>query len=150
MWIDQRGSTVLSRAECFRLVALAARDHAVGRLAVSTETSPIVVPVNFGYHDGCALVRIGPGSLASLVPGRLVTVEVDGFDHQADEAWSVAVRGLAQVIDGSAMDRIAGTLPEPVVPIPGDLVLSIRGDVVTGRRFPIVQTRAAGRAALVG
>src|SRR5579864_398898 len=137
MWIDQRDSTVLDRVECFRLVALAAHDRAIGRLAVSTEGAPIVVPVNFGYRDASVLVRIGPGTLARLVPGRLVTLEVDSVDERAGEGWSVAVRGLARVLDPSDNRRVAPALPEPVVPNPGDLVVSIRGDVVTGRRFPL-------------
>ena len=150
MWIDQRGSTVLERVECFRLVALAARGHAIGRLAVSTEASPIVVPVNFGYRDACVLVRIGPGTLARIVPGRLVTLEVDAIDEVAGEGWSVAVRGLARVLGAPDLERMGAALPEPVVPTPGDLVLSIRGDVVTGRRFPVGNPSTAVRVGPAG
>jgi nitroimidazol reductase NimA-like FMN-containing flavoprotein (pyridoxamine 5'-phosphate oxidase superfamily) len=135
MWIDQRGSEVLPRTECLRLLAVAANDHAVGRLGVATEGSPIVVPVNFAYQDSAVLVRLGPGSVAAAAVGKLVSFEVDRVDEEAQQGWSVLVRGLALALEPHEVHRRWRRLPEPLVPVPGDLLLSIRGDVVTGRRF---------------
>ena len=143
MWIDQRGSEVLPRAECLRLVAVAARDHAVGRLGISTDEGPIVVPVNFSYWDSSVLVRLGPGTIASEVADTLVSFEVDRLDEQAQQCWSVLFRGLAVALPPQQLHERWRHLPEPLVPTPGDLLLSIRGDVVTGRRFSVAPQAVA-------
>jgi len=137
MWFDQRGSEVLPRPECLRLLAVTAKEHAVGRLAVPTEGSPIIVPVNFSYLDSTVLVRLGPGTVAAATVGKLVGFEVDRVDMDAHQGWSVLVRGLALALEPHELHRRWRHLPEPLVPAPGDLLLSIRGDVVTGRRFSI-------------
>jgi len=136
MWIDQRGSEVLGAPECHRLLALAAKEVGYGRLAVSREGAPVVVPVNFAWHEHQVLVRLADGFLSSVVPGRLVAFEVDVVDQRAEEAWSVLARGLALEVDPTDGPTTAAG-PRPLVPQPGDRLLAIRPDVVTGRRFPI-------------
>lgn len=133
MWIDQRGSEILDRPECLRLLASAAKDDHVGRLAVNDDQTPLVVPVNFVFHEGNVLVRIGPGRMSELVPGSLVAFEVDRVESDRGMAWSVLVRGLA-----SAAVPEDGVIPKPWVPEPGQTVLSIRPDLITGRRFHLV------------
>jgi hypothetical protein len=151
MWIDQRGSEILSIPECLRLLAVAAKEDNLGRLAVADGQAPLVVPLNFTFYDGGVLVRIGPGRLAELVPGSLVAFEVDRVESGRGVAWSVLVRGLASA-PGDTLP--AGSLPEPWVPEPGNTVLFIRPDVVTGRRFSLVagepgaKTGASGTASL--
>jgi uncharacterized protein len=136
MWIDQRGSEILDRPECLRLLALAAKEDHVGRLAVTDGQSPLVVPLNFILHGGEVLVRIGPGRLSDLVPNSFVSFEVDRVEIDPGEAWSVLVRGLAS--QAAADTRYGGAMPEPWVPEPGHMVLSIRTEVITGRRFHLV------------
>ncbi|MGP8060553.1 MAG: pyridoxamine 5'-phosphate oxidase family protein [Acidimicrobiales bacterium] len=136
MWIDQRGSEVLEPAECRRLLALAAKEVGYGRLAVSRQGAPVVVPVNFRWLDSEVRIRLAEGFLSSVVPGHLVAFEVDMIDQRADTAWSVLARGLAHEpdpADGPGTDDG----PQPMVPRPGDRVLVIRPDVVTGRRFAV-------------
>jgi hypothetical protein len=72
MWIDQRGSEILEPPECLRLLAVAAKEDHIGRLAVNGTQSPLVVPLNFTFHDNGALVRIGLGRLSELLPGSTV------------------------------------------------------------------------------
>ena len=133
MWIDQRGSEILDRPECLRLLAAAAKEDHVGRLAVTDGRSPLVVPLNFVFHEGGVLVRIGPGRISEMVPGALVAFEVDRVETDRGMAWSVLIRGLASTaLPGDA------AIPEPWVPEPGHMVLLIRPDVVTGRRFHLV------------
>jgi hypothetical protein len=136
MWIDQRGSEILDRPECLRLLAVAAKEDHVGRLAVTDGQSPLVVPLNFIFHDGGVLVRIGPGRLSELVPESPVAFEVDRVEADRGTAWSVLVRGLAS--EAGTHTLYGGAMPEPWVPEPGDMVLFIRPDVVTGRRFHLV------------
>ncbi len=134
MWIDQRGSEVLMEAECHQLLAVAANEGAIGRLAVSGAGAPLVVPVNFAVQEHQILIRIGAGTLADLAIGRLVAFEIDERDPATGRAWSVLVRGLASMAETSTVND-PNRLPHPLVPTPGDIVLSVRPDVVSGRRF---------------
>ena len=117
MWIDQRGAEILGDAECYRLLALAAKEVGYGRLAVSGEGAPIVVPVNFTWHGRRALVRLAEGFLSQVVPGNLVAFEVDVVDREEGSAWSVLARGLATELHGErgrrgpAPARAAGPTP---------------------------------------
>jgi uncharacterized protein len=138
MWIDQRGSEVLPVAECLRLLAVAAKEEGFGRLAVTEEQAPLVVPLNFTFYDRGVLIRIGPGRLSELVPGSLVAFEVDRMNPEAGEAWSVLVRGLATRVAPDDAPQDADAVPRPWVPEPGAQLIFIRPDVVTGRRFPLV------------
>ena len=137
MWIDQRGSEVLPLSECVRLIALASKKGLLGRLAVSREGVPVVQPVNFVIHDRQVIVRLGPGTMASAVPGSFVAFEVDRVDEGAGSAWSVVVRGLAMPVTRSDQAGDSHPEPTPLVPISGDILFGIRLDVVTGRRFPL-------------
>lgn len=133
MWIDQRGSEILEAPECFRLLALAAKEDGVGRIAVSRRGAPIVQPVNFAYCDHGLLVRLGDGAMADAASGSLVAFEVDRVARSGSEAWSVLVRGLALEPE----DPSPGYAVGPFVSIPGHRVLFIRADVVTGRRLSL-------------
>ena len=72
VWIDQRGSEILTAPECLRLVALAAKEDHIGRLAMTEEHSPLVIPLNCKYKDKGILLRLGPGRLSEVVPGSIV------------------------------------------------------------------------------
>jgi nitroimidazol reductase NimA-like FMN-containing flavoprotein (pyridoxamine 5'-phosphate oxidase superfamily) len=123
MWIDQRGSEVLEGNECLRLLAVAAKHRDIGRLGISTSTSPIIVPVNFVYHDAGVLCRIGVGTLADMAPGSLVAFEVDRVDRDAHEAWSVLMRGGARILTDREIQGLSQhQLPEPLVQSPGNLL----------------------------
>ncbi|HLI72664.1 MAG TPA: pyridoxamine 5'-phosphate oxidase family protein [Acidimicrobiales bacterium] len=137
MWVDQRGSEELAMPECLRLLALAAKKGLVGRIALSSTQAPLVHPVNFCYRERSVLVRLGAGTMAERASGALVAFEVDHVDRANGRAWSVLVRGLATPLDEPARSEAMGSAPDPLVLTPGDVVLSIRPDVVTGRRFPL-------------
>jgi len=153
MWLDQRDSEVLERPECLRLLALEAREGALGRIGVALVDdrqgeieAPLVVPVNFAYSGGKVVVRIGPGLLADTAPGRLVAFEVDRVEREHGLAWSVLVRGLASPHAGDDGPAAGETGPTPLVAHPGTLLLTVRPDVVTGRRFALSPS-GGGRAA---
>jgi nitroimidazol reductase NimA-like FMN-containing flavoprotein (pyridoxamine 5'-phosphate oxidase superfamily) len=147
MWIDGKGTTVLPATECKRLMAVAAQDGLIGRLAVSTDQAPVVIPLNFSLRDGQILLRVGPGFLADAADGRLVAFEVDHVDHvdHVDQsAWSVLARGLATLIRSPAQAELAAAA-HPLVPEPGDMVLVVRPDLVTGRTFALRHQQLADR-----
>lgn len=141
MWIDQRGSDVLPAPECLRLLAAAAKSGAVGRLAVSRADAPLVVPVNFAYDDHRVVVRLGEGIMSEVAANALVAFETDEVNREERIAWSVLVRGLATPVEASG-GNATGTilhLPVPLVPEPGEKLLVIRADVISGRRFALVE-----------
>ncbi len=137
MWLDQRGSEILTENECRRLLALAAKEIHLGRLAVPDVQAPLLVPLNFTVHDNFVLVRIGPGRLSELASGSLVAFEVDHVEPRPGQAWSVLVRGLASPVAPGETPPDAW-MPQPWVPEPGEQILAIRPDIVTGRRFRLV------------
>jgi hypothetical protein len=144
MWIDQRGSEILTRAECLRLLAVAGHAGAVGRVAAGTGSAPLVHPVNFSYDGGQVLVRLGDGTMAEHLRGQLVAFEVDALDvgdegqDGTGHGWSVLVRGLATAVrDDMIGPAPAHQLPRPLVPVAGAQLYAIRPDVVSGRRFPL-------------
>ena len=142
MWIDGRGSSVLDRPECLRLLALASEAGSVGHLAFSLPDAgqpPVVLPVNFRFRAGEIVLRLGAGLMSESTEGHLVAFEVDRVDRSAGDAWSVLVRGLARLVD-PPQERRSMMAAEPLVPEPGDLVLTVRPDVVTGRRFNLARS----------
>ena len=134
MWIDAKGSTVLPAPECMRLLAVTAKDGGVGRLGVATDQAPVVIPVNFTLHDGQVRVRVGTGFVSQAAAGHLVAFEVDHVDSVTGTAWSVLVRGLATLIESPTETELIAAA-HPFVPEPGDRVLVVRPDILTGRRF---------------
>jgi hypothetical protein len=134
MWIDQRGSQVLQPPECLWLLANAAGHAAVGRIGVCGDVAPIVLPVNFAYSQNLILVLVGDGFLGTQATDHMVAFETDHVDTDTSTAWSVLVRGLATELS-TWHDDPHLTLPRPLVPIPGERLLAIRPDMITGRRF---------------
>jgi len=137
MWIDERGSEILGVPECLRLLAWAAKRRAIGRIAISQERSPVIHPVNFAYREHQVVVRLGLGLTVETAAGRLVAFEVDQIDIDTSTAWSVLVRGLATVLSESESTSESGLAPAPLVPEPGEKLIAIRTDVVSGRRFSL-------------
>ncbi|HUO49057.1 MAG TPA: pyridoxamine 5'-phosphate oxidase family protein [Acidimicrobiales bacterium] len=140
MWVDERGSQVLDRAECIRLLTLGASStDTVGRVGFAIDGVPIILPVNYGMVDGDVVVRTGEGvKLLSALQRAVVAFEIDSIDHPHKVAWSVLVRGLcAEVVDEAEVARARAATPASLVAEPGDRYLRIRTGVLTGRRFPL-------------
>jgi nitroimidazol reductase NimA-like FMN-containing flavoprotein (pyridoxamine 5'-phosphate oxidase superfamily) len=86
---------VLSRKECLTLLAT----RQVGRLGVSIEALPAILPVNFRLLEGRIIVRTVPGTkLDAAVAQAVVAFEVDDYDPEGSWGWSVLVRGAGNEI----------------------------------------------------
>ncbi len=136
MWIDNRGTTVLPPSEGKRLLAVTAKEGGIGRVGIPTDQAPVVVPVNFSVRDGQVVIRTGPGFLTTAGAGKLVAFEVDHVEAGDGTAWSVLVRGLATLIESPDREQLEAAA-HPLVPEPGDMLLIVRPDLVTGRRFQV-------------
>lgn len=129
--------------ECRRLLAVAAKERRHGHLGVPKDAAPLVLPLDFAVHGSDVVLRIGEG-LFHQVDARLVAFQVDGVtqtggvEGEESETWSVLVQGLAME-DGQNVPTTH--VPHPEVIEPGERVVRIRADLVTGRRFATAPTR---------
>src|SRR5580700_1480950 len=99
---DGRVLERLDEAECLRLIS----PGGIGRISYSGQYDLTVLPVNYQMHNGAILFRTAADSLTGddLRTGIVhaeyrVAFEVDEFDIQAHEGWSVLVQGPAHHLD---------------------------------------------------
>jgi nitroimidazol reductase NimA-like FMN-containing flavoprotein (pyridoxamine 5'-phosphate oxidase superfamily) len=125
--------TFLSRDECLELLATVR----IGRVAVTLDGVPHVVPVNFALLDGDVVFRSGAGTkLHAALDGRPVSFEVDRLDEETRTGWSVLVSGRsAPVSDPEALERVERLDLEAWDPGTKDAVVRVRAELVTGRRI---------------
>ncbi|MDN6178502.1 MAG: pyridoxamine 5'-phosphate oxidase family protein, partial [Micrococcaceae bacterium] len=93
---DQGSSTQrLEVNECWTLL----RSVSVGRLAVWVEDHPDIFPVNYAVDHGTVVFRTGAGTKLSAALGdHPVAFEVDGVDQSTGVAWSVNLKGAAELL----------------------------------------------------
>jgi len=142
MTSDRLGTTVLSTHDCLELL----RTAEVGRLAVSIANRPDIFPVNYLVDHGTVVFRTAEGTkLAAVVLGRGVAFEVDGFDADAGEAWSVVIKGHAAEIE--RIHELFDALDLPLFPwhaAPKHRFVRIEPVEISGRRFEVVGDEAWG------
>lgn len=120
---------MLELPECRQLLAIGASHHRVGHIAISGTESPTLLPVDYAVDGADVIIQVGEGLFGNIV-GRVVAFAVE--DESAERPWSVLVRGLAQAVPWKdAPPR----LPSPRAARPGNRLVRIRSDVVTGRRL---------------
>src|SRR4051812_40879914 len=86
----------LDEDQCWRLL----EESSFGRLGFTSRALPAIVPATFTVHGG-ELGIAGPvgGKVDSARRGDVVVFEVDRYDTETREGWSVNVIGPARVID---------------------------------------------------
>ena len=135
MWIDERGSEVLPVSECRRLLALGAKFGLHGHLGITDGGSPLVLPVDYTVDGSDVILRIGDHLFAEAYR-EVVAFQVDNAGSDAvgssEGRWSVLVRGL---VTGPVEHGTALALPHPRVAEPGQHLVRLRSDVLTGRRL---------------
>jgi nitroimidazol reductase NimA-like FMN-containing flavoprotein (pyridoxamine 5'-phosphate oxidase superfamily) len=109
--------------------------HSFGRVGLSVDALPVVLPVNYVLDGERIVVRTGQGSkLAAALRNAVVCFEIDSIDPVGGIGWSVLVTGVAEELHGADAVR-AATLPlRSWSPSATDHVVGISVDVVTGRR----------------
>lgn len=144
-----RPASILEPHQCWALLRCAA----VGRLAVSVGGRPDIFPVNYAVDRGTVVLRTAEGTkLAAVAANPMVAFEVDGWEPDADTAWSVVVKGRGQ--RPSSTDEIIDSVALPLYPWHGgrkESIVRIAVEQITGRRFervdPAVWRSALGDAA---
>jgi uncharacterized protein len=130
----RRGIEELSVVECMQLLATVP----VGRVGITIDALPAVLPVNFVIHKGAVVFRTVPGTkLDAATAGTVVAFEADGYGLASHpQGWSVLVRGVArEVTDPGELDA-ARRLPLDSWAWDGgaDRFVNIEPTLVTGRR----------------
>jgi uncharacterized protein len=141
---DRFGITVLETGTCWELL----RSADVGRLAVAVGLHPDIFPINFVVDHGTVVFRTAEGTkLAAAVLGRGVAFEIDGYDADAGEAWSVVVKGRATEIEQVQDVFDAHDLPLfPWHASPKHRFVRIEPVDISGRRFHVVDKSVWGVA----
>jgi nitroimidazol reductase NimA-like FMN-containing flavoprotein (pyridoxamine 5'-phosphate oxidase superfamily) len=136
MATDRFGIEILETNTCWDLL----RHADVGRLAVSIADDLDIFPINFVVDHGTVVFRTAAGTkLAGAVLGRTVAFEVDDYDPEAGDAWSVVIKGHAREIE--RMQDVFDALDLPLFPwhaSPKHRFVRIEPDDVSGRRFHVV------------
>lgn len=134
------GISVLDPDECWRLL----REQEVGRLAVSVEHHPDIFPINYAVDGETIVFRTAEGTkLAAAFIGPGLAFEIDGYDPDAGDAWSVVLKGHAEEIE---MHELLDDNAFPVFPWsahPKSRFVRVLPDEVSGRRFHVAQRRPA-------
>lgn len=149
--LDRNGIELLDRGECLRRLG----SVPIGRLGLSVDALPVVVPVNFvlaappGTESPVVVVRSANGSkLAAAQERSVVAFEIDGYDPFGHTGWSVLVQGVTRVLEGDDRDW-AERLPLAPWAIPdASSFIALDTDVVQGRRFGIGPQPFVGRSPL--
>ena len=127
-------TTELTVAQCWQ----ALREGVVGRIAVVHERRPDIFPINYAVDHGTLVFRTGSGTLFQSADGTFVALEVDGYDVEQAEAWSVVARGVAHEV--YQLDDALEAMRLPLYPwhdAPKPRIVRIHPDSVSGRRFVV-------------
>lgn len=130
---DHSGLEILGFEECVQLL----QGEYVGRVAFVSAGDPVILPVNYVWHDGSVLIRTAPGSKLDAAAMRSpVAFEIDAFDEVYHSGWSVLVTGVVEELDGDE-ERLVEDLP--LTPwargVERSHWLRIRAERVSGRRL---------------
>ena len=133
---DESGPGIweLNEDECLELLGTVA----VGRVGVTIDALPAVLPVNFVLSGGSVVFRTIAGTkLDAATRGAVVAFEADEYATSEDpKGWSVLVRGVAREV--TAPDELAAVRELPLESWAFDgsaeHVVRIEPTLVTGRR----------------
>jgi hypothetical protein len=90
---DQAGLEILHLGDMFRLLGTAP----LGRLGFIADDEVAVLPVLFRVDGQDVVFRVQRGSkLDHIELGHFVCFEVDSYDAETGDGWSVVARGLAE------------------------------------------------------
>ena len=126
---------ILTSGQCWKLLS----ETSIGRLAVTVNGHPDVFPVNYEIDGESLLFRTGIGTKIDAINNDAgVALEADAVSAEFGIAWSVVVKGRAEVATSASADL--NTTRNGIFPWQGvgkDLLVRIVPEEVTGRRFTL-------------
>jgi nitroimidazol reductase NimA-like FMN-containing flavoprotein (pyridoxamine 5'-phosphate oxidase superfamily) len=121
---------VLPPSEC----EVGLRSERIGRIALSVDALPVVLPVYFVYDASAVIFRTHAGSVLDRnCRNTVVAFEVDSHDTSRKAGWSVLAVGVASIV--APTDSLAGrnTQLDRVGAPAGDVIIKIEPGSITGR-----------------
>ncbi|KGN38573.1 flavin-nucleotide-binding protein [Knoellia subterranea KCTC 19937] len=128
------GTRELDSHECWDLL----RQAVIGRLAVIHDGTPDIFPVNFAVAHGTVVVRTAAGTKHASARNQAVAFEVDGYDLERAEAWSVVARGTVHEV--TDLDETIAVMRLPLLPWASGSkphLLRLLPTTLTGRRIRV-------------
>lgn len=122
----------LTQRECLDLLT----GGVMGRIAVTTPGGPRIVPVNYAVNDGAIFIRTSPYSeLATYGPRNEAAFEIDHFDYDRHQGWSVVALGRLAVLEPEELEDVRRIWePRPWAGGHRNLYLRLPWREVSGRR----------------
>jgi hypothetical protein len=135
--IDSAGFEVLDEEECYALLG----SVSLGRVAVTMDATPAILPVNYALIDRQVVFATGLGSkLTAALMSSVVAFEADGVDEASGAAWSVQGHGSSMVLEpGSDLEADALLAVRSLAPLPRHFLAKVRLRRISGRRLPVVR-----------
>lgn len=125
----------LSPGQCWKLLS----ETSIGRLAVTVDGHPDVFPVNYRVDGESLIFRTGGGTkIDALRADARVAVEADAVSAEFGLAWSVVVKGRAEI--AAADDEVLNATKQGMFPWQGvgkDHLVRVVAEEVTGKRFTL-------------
>jgi nitroimidazol reductase NimA-like FMN-containing flavoprotein (pyridoxamine 5'-phosphate oxidase superfamily) len=124
----------LSYSECEAML----RAGVAGRVAVSAQDGPHILPINYSVVDGAIVIRTSTDSLLGrLGCGVTVAFEVDHFDYHYQRGCSVVARGVTEAVEDPAeVARIRSVWePRPWASGTRSLLLKLPWTELSGRQL---------------
>ena len=93
---DRNGLEILERADCLLLLTTVP----VGRVAVTVDALPVILPVNFSVSSAGEIVfatKYGQ-KMRGALDNAVIAFEADAFDPVTKAGWSVLVQDRAQIL----------------------------------------------------
>jgi len=119
------GFHVLTADECRRLLA----SKRIGRLALTVDALPCVLPVQYEMVGGGLLLRTpGHHEVRAGLDGEVVGFEADDLDLDHGTGWSVSVTGTVHVVD------VPGTVDHLHPWFSDGIALALDAQLVSGHR----------------
>ena len=133
---------ILEYDECLQLL----KSSIIGRVGITINALPVILPVNYLYIKGRILFRTDPGTkLDAALMHCVVAFEVDGIDYEKEEGWSVLAIGHAEVVEDASLEREA--IDRGMRPWSGGMkshTISITPKLLSGRKI-VHETSPASR-----
>ncbi|AGK75410.1 helix-turn-helix domain-containing protein [Streptomyces microflavus] len=85
----------LGDTECWTLLG----DHGVGRVALTHDDGPVVLPVNYQVLDGEVMFSTGDRSPLARAADTEIAFETDHIDDAFSKGWSVLLVGTVRVVE---------------------------------------------------
>lgn len=132
---DRVALETLDRDECLRLLA----SVPVGRVGVTIDALPAVLPVNFVVVGPHIVFRTVPGTkLDAAATHAVVAFEVDSYAPDGSWGWSVMVQGFCSEVKGAAERAALAASPLRAWAFGdgvADRFIRVEVSFVSGRRF---------------